>query len=96
MTSSWLTRVEGEEAGEVVLYALSTCVWCRKTRQLLDSLGIAYSFVYVDLLGQADQEEATRTMQAHNPRRSFPTFVVDGSRVVAGFDEKAIREALGK
>lgn len=89
------THVEGRDAGEIVLYALSTCVWCRKARALLDSLGVAYSYVYVDQLPLAEQDEVSRTMQAFNPRRSFPTIVVNGSLCIAGFDEKATREALG-
>lgn len=88
-------RVEGRDAGDVLLYALSTCVWCRKTRQYLDSLGIAYSYFYVDLLDSSDRDEVVSALAAVNPRRSFPTIVVGGSRVITGFDEKALREALG-
>ena len=42
-------HVEGENKGKILLYALSTCGWCRKTRQLLDDLGVAYDYIYVDL-----------------------------------------------
>ena len=87
------THVEGRDAGEVVLYALSTCVWCRKARLLLDSLGVAYSYVYVDQLPRRSRR-GFRTMQAFNPRRSFPTIVVNGSVCIPGFDEKATKEAL--
>jgi len=33
------TRVAGKNKGQILLYALSTCVWCKKTKQLLDQLG---------------------------------------------------------
>jgi len=33
-----------------MLYALSTCVWCKKTKELLASLGVDHSYVFVDLL----------------------------------------------
>ena len=50
-------RVEGKNKGEVILYALSTCVWCKKTKKLLNELGVEYSYIDVDLLN--DKERAT-------------------------------------
>jgi glutaredoxin-like protein NrdH len=88
------TRIEGRDRGEIVLYALSTCVWCRKTRHLLDSLGVAYSYIYVDLLDLAEQDQVMKNVAVHNPSRSFPTLIVNGTDVVKGFDEKRINELL--
>lgn len=90
-----LTRVEGRNRGTVVLYALSTCAWCRRTRQMLDSLGICYDYVYVDLLSSKEQDEAMAEMRRWNPGCSFPTIVVDNREVIRGFDEARIRELLG-
>ena len=42
-----------------MLYALSTCVWCRRTKQLLDQLGVEYDYVDVDLLEGGDKTTAT-------------------------------------
>jgi len=30
-----MVHVEGKNAGQIILYALSTCGWCKKTRELL-------------------------------------------------------------
>lgn len=38
-----------------MLYALSTCVWCKKTKKLLTELGVDFSYVYVDLLKGEEQ-----------------------------------------
>ena len=87
-------EVEGRDTGkEVTLFALFTCVWCRKTRRLLDSLGVAYRYVYVDMLEPAEKEKALEDMRRYNPDTTFPTLVV-GDRVIRGFREKEIREAL--
>ena len=87
------TYVEGTDKGEVTLYALSTCGWCRKTRDLLGELGAKYRYLYVDLLSGAERTEAIELVREHNPALSFPTMVVNGA-VILGFDEKRIREAL--
>lgn len=90
-----LSHVAGADRGAIVLFALSTCAWCRRARALLDSLGVAYDYVYVDLLRDADQDRAMDELQKWNPRRSFPTVVFRGETAVTGFDEQAIRKALG-
>ena len=33
-----INHVDGQDKGKVMLYALSTCVWCKKTKKLLDKL----------------------------------------------------------
>lgn len=90
-----MKTVDGVNRGEVKLYALSTCVWCKRTRQLLDRVGVRYSYVYVDLLEGDERERALEELMKYNPGLSFPTIVIDGSRVIVGFEEEAIRGALG-
>lgn len=82
---------EGKAEKKIVLYALSTCIWCRKTRELLDKLGLAYRFFYVDLLEGEERRKAVAEMEGYNPRVSFPTIVVDGREIIVGFDETRIR-----
>ncbi|KPJ66390.1 MAG: glutaredoxin [Coxiella sp. DG_40] len=86
-------HVSGRNAGQVMLYALSTCVWCKKTRQLLDDLGVEYNYEYVDLLQGEEREGAIETVKRWNPRCTFPTLVINNECVV-GFDEGKIRELL--
>jgi glutaredoxin len=88
-------HVKGRDAGGVRLYALSTCVWCRKTRALLDELKVDYFFVYVDLLGGRERGEAVAEMAGFGQGSSFPLVVVGGRKAITGFREKEIREALG-
>jgi glutaredoxin-like protein NrdH len=90
-----LQHKNGENKGKVVLYALSTCVWCRKTKRLFEKLGIAYDFVDVDLLDGAEKEQAKEEIMKWNPRCSFPTIVLNDDKCVIGYDEMKIREILG-
>jgi glutaredoxin len=79
-----------------MLYALSTCGWCRKTKQLLDELGVEYNYEYVDKLQGEEREEAMRKIKAWNPSCSFPTVVLDDEKCIVGYREDEIREALEK
>lgn len=89
-----IEHVDGRKAGKVMLYALSTCIWCRKTKQLLTDMGVEYDYVFVDLLSGADKDEAVKTVTKWNPDCSFPTMVVNDSKCIVGFKEPEIREAL--
>ena len=77
-----------------MLYALSTCVWCKKTRALLDSLGVEYSFEYLDLLPDKEQKEVLEVVKKWNPARNFPTLVINNQKCIIGFKEDEIKEAL--
>jgi glutaredoxin len=89
------TKVKGTNKNhQVLLYALSTCVWCRKTKNLLDSLDVEYEFIFVDLLEGPAEEQAMEEMGRHNPGRTFPTMVIDGKKVIVGFKEPEIRKSL--
>jgi len=88
-------HVPGKNKGTIILYALSTCGWCAKTKDLLKELGVDHSYVFVDLLSPDEREAALQEVEKFNPAGSFPTLVIDKSRVIVGFKEKDIREALG-
>jgi len=89
-----ITHVPGKSKGKVMLYALSTCGWCNKTRALLADLGIEYDFVYVDLLEGEEQEEAVEQMGKYNPATNFPTIVLGSGKAIIGFKEDEIRKAF--
>nr|WP_320160174.1 glutaredoxin family protein [uncultured Methanoregula sp.] len=88
-------HVNGKNRGTIMLYALSTCGWCGKTKELLRQLGIEFSFVYVDLLEGSEQDDAMNAVEKWNPSGSFPTLVINNKKAIIGFREQEIREALG-
>jgi glutaredoxin-like protein NrdH len=88
-------HVNGKDKGKVMLFALSTCGWCGKTKELLRQMGIAFDYAYVDLLEGKEQDDAMNTVEKFNPSGSFPTLVIGDKKVVVGFREQEIREILG-
>ena len=79
----------------VRFYGLSTCVWCKKTRQLLEDEGVSFEFAYVDLLTGEEKESVREIVRKWNPRESFPTIVIDDEQCVVGFRPDDIKGALG-
>jgi len=89
-----IEHVPGKNAGNIMLYALSTCIWCRKTKQLLTDLGVEYDYVYVDLLQGEERENTMMIVGKWNSDNSFPTMVINDEKCITGFKEKEIKEAL--
>ena len=82
-------------AHHVKIYTLSTCGWCKKTKELLKALDVAFEYVDVDQLSGEDYTEATEEVKKYNPYRTYPTIVIDhGKHVILGFKDKEIMERL--
>jgi len=94
MNTLTLHHIKGKDAGKIMLYALSTCIWCKKTKHLLDILGLAYDYVDVDLLEGAEKAAVVKEQEKWNPRCSYPTLVINDKTCIVGFQEDLIHEAL--
>jgi glutaredoxin len=90
-----IEHVKGENKGKILLYALSTCGWCRKTKELLNNLGVEYSYIFVDLLEGKEKDNAIEAVKKWNPHCSFPTLVINDKECIVGYKEDQIKEALG-
>ena len=76
-----------------MLFTLSTCQWCRKTKALLTDLGLGYNFVDVDLLEGADQDDAYAAMEKIDPASGFPLAIInDGDQIISGYNESQIKK----
>jgi len=89
-----MTHVQGADRGKVVLYALSTCVWCDMTKELLKQLGVEHHYIDVDLLDPEDKEKALEVVNAHNPLGTFPVMLINDERCICGFRAQEIADAL--
>lgn len=74
-----MKQIKGKNKGNIVLYALSTCGWCRKTKDLLRELSVEYKFVDVDLLEEKERAEIIEEVKRWNPQCSFPTIVINSN-----------------
>ena len=78
----------------VKIFSLSTCSHCRSTKRLLDDCTIKYEFVDVDLLKGEERKAIIEDVKKFNPKCSFPTIII-GDKVIVGYKEEEIKEALG-
>jgi len=88
-------KVTGENKRHtVLLYAISTCAWCKRAKKFLVDNNIKYEYVDVDLCSKEDQEKINRDILNRGGRLSFPTIIIDDKILINGFHEDRIKEAL--
>ncbi len=77
----------------VKLFSLSTCPHCKATKKMLDDSTIKYESTDLDLLDEEEREKIIEDVKKYNPRCTFPTIII-GNKVIVGFKEDLIKEAL--
>lgn len=78
----------------IMLYALSTCPYCKMTKQFLSDNGVEYEAVDVDLLEGHKRQHVLTELQRVSGGTSFPVLVC-GDKHVVGYDQTKIRELVG-
>ncbi|PKN10686.1 MAG: glutaredoxin family protein [Deltaproteobacteria bacterium HGW-Deltaproteobacteria-7] len=79
---------------KVKIYTLSTCSHCKAAKKFLNENNVTFDATDVDLLKGADREAVLNEVVQYNPQRSFPTIII-GNKIIIGFKEHDIKEALG-
>jgi glutaredoxin len=91
-----LSKVSGKNnAHKVLVYALSTCVWCKMTKQFLKDNGIEFEYVNVDLCDEEDKVKIRQHIQSKGGNLSYPTIIIDDNILITGFRKDKLKEALG-
>ena len=90
-----LSKIQGKKTDhKVIVYALSTCVWCKMTKQFLKDNNIEYEYIDVDLCEKEDKQKIREQIQSKGGSLSYPTTIVDDSAVITGFRKDKLKEAL--
>ncbi|HIJ75151.1 MAG TPA: glutaredoxin family protein [Deltaproteobacteria bacterium] len=78
---------------DIKLYALTTCIHCKDTKDFLDKCGVDYDCVHVDKLEGDERRRMIEEIKKTNPGCAFPMLLI-GSKVIIGFKREEIKEAL--
>lgn len=79
---------------KVFVYALSTCVWCKMTKQYLKDNNIQFEYVDVDLITEEEKDKIRKEIQQKGGALSYPTTIIDDTKVVMGFRKDLLTKEL--
>ena len=80
---------------QVQMYAISTCVWCKMTKQYLKDNDVEYEYIDVDLSDEKEKQEIREHILSKGGRLSYPTIIVDDKVLITGFRKDKFKETLG-
>jgi glutaredoxin len=78
---------------KVVLYTLSTCPWCRKSKSFFTEHKVSFTFIDYDLADEATQSRISAEVDAAGAT-GFP-FVKINDEVIVGYQPERYAKALG-
>ena len=89
------SKVQGtKKEHKVVVYAISTCVWCKMTKQFLKDNNIEFEYMDIDLCTPEEKEKVRKDIISRGGSLSYPTTIVDDKTLITGFRKDLLKEAL--
>lgn len=90
-----LIKVQGKnKAHNVLMYALSTCAWCKLTKKFLKDNNVEYEYVDVDHCTGEEIKSIHKNVSKLGGRISYPIVIIDNTKLINGFYEEKLKEAL--
>jgi glutaredoxin-like protein NrdH len=78
----------------VLMYAISTCIWCKRAKRFLSTHQIEYEYIDVDLISQEDLQHVERDIMDREGQLLFPTIIVDDQMILTNPQEEQLRQVL--
>jgi glutaredoxin len=76
------------------MYALSTCVWCKRAKRFLKGNHIAYEYVDVDRCSREDLQKVHQDILNRGGSLTFPTIIIDDKVLMANPKEDELMKVL--
>jgi len=78
----------------VLVYALSTCGWCKRAKKFLKDNEVEYEYVDLDTCSLEDKEKVRRDIQDRGGPLVYPTVIIDNKILLSGAPQDKLREVL--
>lgn len=81
--------------GDLKLFALSTCGFCKRAIKFLKDRDVTFSFIYLDSLGVERKREVSASFREEfGARMLYPTLLIDGRDFLTGFVQPSWEDTL--
>lgn len=61
----------------IMLYTISTCIWCRRLKNRLNARNFAYKYIDIDLIPYKEREKLKKKLRRYRSHLAFPMMFID-------------------
>jgi glutaredoxin len=84
-----------KDKGDIKVFALSTCAFCKKALNFLRENSISFSYIYIDDLDPEIKQNVKKDLHdKYKKEVAFPFLVLNGEVVIVGFKENEYKKYL--
>jgi len=88
-------KVAGKnKKNKVFMYALSTCAWCKMTKQFFKDNNVEFEYVDVDLCDDEDKDKIKEHILSLGGSLSYPAIIINDKTLITGFRKDKVKEVL--
>ncbi len=92
----FVKEVDGQEGIEenILVFTLSTCMWCKKCKSFLNDNNMKYRYIDVDRIDPNDKAKIIEYLRSkYQSRISYPFLVCEKGHVI-GYNQEKYKELL--
>ena len=78
----------------VLLYAISTCGWCKRAKRFLKDNNVEFEYLDIDQCSFEDRNTARKDIQSRGGRLAYPTIIVDKKILLTGANQDELKRVL--
>jgi glutaredoxin-like protein NrdH len=88
-------KVEGNNnKHKVLMYAISTCGWCKRAKKMLKDMDVEYEYIDIDLSSREDREKIRQDILSRGGQLVYPTIIIDNKILLINPSKDKLREVL--
>ena len=89
-------QVEGDnDKREIIIFTLSTCMWCKKCKGFLNDRKIKYKYIDMDQIPYSQKSQILDFLRSNYSQRvSYPYMICDNRDIVVGYDPNKYEELM--
>ena len=89
------TKVSGSKnKHQVLMYAISTCGWCKRAKKFLNDNDVQYEYIDIDLIKNEDKEKIKQDITNRGGPLAYPTLIIDSKILLTGANQDKLKEIL--
>ena len=90
-----IVKVEGaKNKHKIFLYTLSTCGWCKRTKEFLKESGVEFEYIDVDKCTSEERRKAIEDIKSRKAPMGFPLAIIDNETLISGYKPDKYKEVL--